>query len=211
MNAKDENPLTSVRGRGHSSHLVCRTSGLLLLHPPPPSPSRLHGGFLFSPLQRAMDPEWRAKGLWLKCCSALTFSLTLILLQRHLLLSSARCLFSLPPLTSSYFLCLLPLTSSHLLFHQLSSTHSPLIPLCLFPSFFCSFPLSPSSSTPPFVLLICPSRRERLFNAGSQTLSFCSSSREQFSHFFEDRTRDAVPPKGWSHRTAAAARYADCS
>lgn len=187
MNAKDENPLTSVRGRGHSSHLVCRTSGLLLLHPPPPSPSRLHGGFLFSPLQRAMDPEWRAKGLWLKCCSALTFSLTLILLQRHLLLSSARCLLSLPPLTSSYFLCLLPLTTS--------STHSPLIPLCLFPSFFCSFPPSPSSSTPPFVLFICPSRRETLCNAGSQTLSFCSSSREQFSHFLKTEQGTLFLPK----------------
>lgn len=44
---KIKKPLTGVRGRGHSSHLVCRTSGFLLLSPPPPSPSHLHGAFLF--------------------------------------------------------------------------------------------------------------------------------------------------------------------
>lgn len=60
-----EKPLTSVRGRGHSSHLVCRTSGFLFLGPPPPSPSRLHGESLSLNLQTAVQPGWRAKP-WLE-------------------------------------------------------------------------------------------------------------------------------------------------
>lgn len=89
---EDENPLTSVRGRGHSSHLVCRTSGFLLLCPPPPSPSHLHGGFLFWTLQKAMEPEWCAKGWMLERFSALSFMPTLMLLQYnflYILLSSS--------------------------------------------------------------------------------------------------------------------------
>lgn len=180
--SKDENPLTSVRGRGHSSHLVCRTSGLLLLCPPPPSPSRLHDGFLFLPLQRAMDPEWRAKGWWLECFLALSFTPTLILLQCPSLLSSAHCVYP----------CLLffPHTSSAIQLLPicfLINYHPhppPLTPRWLFQSFLCSFPLSPSSSTPSFVLLICPSRGGRLCNAGSQIHPCCSSSRKTSRHFF---------------------------
>lgn len=125
--AKKKNPLTSVRGRGHSSHLVCRTSGFLLLGPPPPSPSRLHGGFLFLPLQKAMDPEGLTKGWQLKCFLALSFTLTLILLQ----------CYSLYPLISCFYPCF-PFSL------HTSSAIQPLPPLSLFFIFLNLF-----SSTPP--------------------------------------------------------------
>lgn len=142
--SKDENPLTSVRGRGHSSHLVCRTSGLLLLCPPPPSPSRLHDGFLFLPLQRAMDPEWRAKGWWLECFLALSFTPTLILLQCPSLLSSAHCVYP----------CLL--------FFPHTSSAIQLLPICFLINYHPHPPpppllhdgfFSPSSAAFPFLLL----------------------------------------------------------
>ena len=125
---KDESPLTSVRGRGHSSHLVCRTSGFLLLRPPPPSPSRLHGGFLLLPLQKATGPEWRAKRWQLECFLALSFTLTLILLQcnpLYLLLPMSTPCLPFSPHTSSA-IQLLPLF--FFLFFKIYNLPHPLSP-----------------------------------------------------------------------------------
>lgn len=155
---KDESPLTSVRGRGHSSHLVCRTSGFLLLRPPPPSPSRLHGGFLLLPLQKATGPEWRAKRWQLECFLALSFTLTLILLQcnpLYLLLPMSTPCLPFSPHTSSA-IQLLPLFFFSF-FSKSIIFHTPFHPSMALsrPFLLCKASLSPllSSSSSVFLLL----------------------------------------------------------
>lgn len=151
--AKNENPLTSVRDRGHSSHLVCRTSGFLLLCPPPPSPPRLHGGFLFLPLQKAMAPKWHAKGWQLECFWALSFTLTLILL---LTLSSARYVYPCLPASLSFLIPPLPFNFSPSYFQSISFHTRSLRNGFLHTSSVAYFPL-PFFLQPSFVSFIVPS------------------------------------------------------
>lgn len=186
--AKDESPLTSVRGRGHSSHLVCRTSGFLLLSPPPPSPSRLHGGFLSLPLQKATDPEWRVKGWQLECFLALSFTLTLILLQCY----SLYLLFRVPtPACLSLLIPPLPFNFSpsffFFFFLQSIILHTPSPHYGSFPS---SPPwlLSPSPRLPAPLLLSYLSVQAEgkdcaMQETGSQIHPCCSSFRKMSRHF----------------------------
>lgn len=189
---------------------MCRTSGFLLLRPPPPSPSRLHGGFLLLPLQKASGPEWCAKGWQLECFLALSFTLTLILLQcisLYLLLPvSTPCL----PFSShtSSAIQLLPL---FFFFSKSIIFHTPFNPsMALSRPFLCKASLSPLllvfQRLPSFVLVISPSTGERLCNAGDWKPNpplLQQLQEDVSSFFFKGKTEEAGPPT-CSYHTAAA-------
>lgn len=172
--AADENPLTGVRSRGHSSHLVCRTSGFLFLCPPPPSPSRLHGESL-SP--RIFRKRWSPRGVQNPGLNAS--------LQASLYCRATLCLWLPPtPFPTSYCHS----TSPHLLYNQLSSTRPLLADNAVFLS--CLF----HCSALPLLLCLSSSRAQGLCNRGTRIQPCCSHFRRMSWHFFEaDNAKRVLP------------------
>jgi len=222
---KDESPLTSVRGRGHSSHLVCsRTSGFLLLSPPPPSPSRLHGGFLFlasSFRKRRVLSGVRTAGSSNASRLSLSPSPSFYCSVAH----STLCCPCLPPASlslSSYPLCHAPSLPPSSFPFYLSSLFKEIIcypstaphpTLALYRPSLCSF--SPGSVS----RLIYPSEQRgrivqcRRLEAEATPAAAAERCLVIYLFFFlQAKTEEAVPPTCSYHTAAAAAALcADCS
>lgn len=161
---------------------MCRTSGFLLLGPPPPSPSHLHGAFLFLPLQKATDAEWTVNGWQLL---ALAFPLTVILLQYN----------------SLYLQFLVPAPSpvSFLILYYLShSTPSPPPNYGSSQSFpfKCSLPSCPRLPALPLSSLSVRAEREdcAMQDTGSQIHPCSSCSRKMSRHFLRRKQRKLFLP-----------------
>lgn len=158
------------------------------------------------PLQKeecaATDPEWRAKGWLLKCFLALSFTLTLILLQCNSLyflfpvslcssLSSPHSSSAIQPLPLFYFAIYYP--------------PHPLTPLWLFSVLSSVSSPTPSPRLPALLLLSYLSVRAELKDCAMQETGSqihpCSSSYRKMSHHFL-RARKLFLPL--SYHTAAA-------